>query len=97
MSLVLGLFVVFSLAGNILQNPPQLSAEKLIPNFSKINPVAGLKRLFSAPTVVEFVKNVINISGIGAILVAVILPDLDSLEPLIGLVEIGRASCWEPV
>ncbi len=85
MSVVLGLFIVFSLAGNILQNPPHLSAEKLKPNFSKLNPMTGLKRMFSLMTVVEFVKNILKITGIGAILFAVIMPELDSLEALVGI------------
>ena len=85
MSLVLGLFVVFSLAGNVLQNPPHLSAEKLKPDFNKINPMTGLKRMFSMMTMVEFIKNILKISGLGAILFAVIMPELDSLEALIDL------------
>ena len=85
MSLVLGLFLVFTLAGQILQNPPHFSAEKLKPNFSKINPMSGLKRMFSMMTLVEFIKNISKISVIGGILVAVILPELDSLEALIDL------------
>src|SRR3546814_13441278 len=41
--------------------------------------------MFSLPTVVEFVKNVLKITLIGIILFALIWPELDSLEELIDL------------
>jgi len=85
LSPVLGLFVLFSLFGSVLQNPPQISLERLQPNFSKLNPMTGLKRLFSLMTAVEFFKNLLKIVVIGAILFTLIWPELDSLEALIDL------------
>jgi flagellar biosynthetic protein FlhB len=82
---ILGLFAIFGLVGNFAQNPPQLSVERLIPKFDKLNPLTGLKRLFSASTVVEFVKNLIKISVIGILLTYLIIPELDTLETLVAL------------
>lgn len=82
---ILGLFAVFGLAGSVIQNPPHFSAEKLVPNFAKLNPLTGLARMFSLPTIVEFVKNLAKIIMIGALLTYLILPELDSLEALVEL------------
>lgn len=82
---VLGLFLVFSLAASIIQNPPHFSPDKLMPDFAKLNPMAGLKRLFSLMTVVEFVKNLTKIVIIGVILFTILMPEMDELETLIDL------------
>lgn len=82
---VLGLFMVFSLAGSVLQNPPHFSLEKIKPNFSKLSPMKGLKRIFSLQGLFEFVKNILKVTILGSILFAVIWPELDSLEALVDL------------
>lgn len=82
---VLGIFVIFGLASSIIQNPPHFNPEKLMPDFAKLNPVAGLKRLFSVMTVVEFGKNLIKITVIGVILFSILMPEMDELEALIDL------------
>ncbi|WP_300298758.1 flagellar biosynthesis protein FlhB [Ferrovibrio sp.] len=85
MAPVLGLFVVFSLAASIMQNKPQVTFEKLKPDISKLSPMAGLKRIFSVSGAVEFVKNLMKVGLIGAILFAILIPELDKLEALIDL------------
>lgn len=82
---VLGIFVIFSLASSFIQNPPRFTPEKLMPDFAKLNPMAGLKRLFSVMTVVEFGKNLIKITIIGIILFTILMPEMDELETLIDL------------
>ncbi len=82
---LLALFAIFGLIGNVVQNPPQVSVERIMPKFDKLNPLNGLKRMFSAASVVEFVKNIIKICVIGALLTYLILPELDTLETLIAL------------
>lgn len=82
---VLGVFAVFSLAASIMQNPPQFTPEKIKPDISKLSPMAGLKRIFSVPTAIEFVKNLAKVSIIGTILFAILMPELDRLETLIDL------------
>lgn len=55
-ALVLGLFVNFAQVGFVL------SGEAMSPSFSKINPFAGLKRLFSARSNVEGLKAILKSS-----------------------------------
>lgn len=85
LSPVIGLFALFGIASSVVQNPPHFTLERIKPNFSKISPMTGLKRMFSLQSLVEFVKNIIKISAIGAILAAVLQPELESLEALIDL------------
>lgn len=48
--------IVAALLGSFLQNGLMFSGESLIPKLNKISPMAGLKRLFSMRSVVEFIK-----------------------------------------
>lgn len=82
---VLGLFMVAAIGSSVLQNPPQFTPEKVKPDFAKINPAAGLKRIISVAGTVEFIKNLLKIIVIGAILFWVLWPELDSLEALVDL------------
>jgi type III secretion protein U len=53
--IVLIAIVIGALAG-FIQVGPVFSTEQIKPQVSRINPIAGLKRVFSARTAVEFVK-----------------------------------------
>src|SRR3546814_15200334 len=66
LSPVIGLFMVFSVAGSIVQNPPRFTPEKIVPDIAKLNPLSGLKKMFSLHTVVEFVKNGLKTIGRGS-------------------------------
>jgi flagellar biosynthetic protein FlhB len=85
MSPILGTFIIFSLAASLIQNPVNFSWEKVQPDISKLSLSNGLKRIISMNSVVEFVKNLIKIMIIGAILFGILMPELDSLETLIDL------------
>lgn len=82
---ILGLFALASVAASAVQNPIQITFEKLKPDLAKLSPLAGLKRLGSVNSLVEFVKNLVKIMVIGAILFAILWPELDELETLIDL------------
>lgn len=82
---VIGLFVIASVGASLLQNPFHASLEKIKPNFAKLSPMAGLKRMVGVQNLVEFVKNIIKISVIGGMLFVILLPELDELEVLIDL------------
>jgi len=82
---IIGLFVIASVGASLLQNPFHVSLEKIKPDFNKLSPMAGLKRMIGVQNMVEFVKNIIKISVIGGILLIILLPELDELEVLIDL------------
>lgn len=53
--------------GVLIQGETVISAERIRPKLSKLSPVQGLKRLFSANTLVEFAKSLIKVLVVGAL------------------------------
>ncbi len=69
------LLVLSALAGNMIQHRLVWSAESLMPKLSKISPVEGAKRLFSMQAVANFLKGVVKILVLGAVLTALMWPE----------------------
>ncbi len=80
--------VLAAIGGNMIQHRLVWSAESLKPKLSKISPMAGFKRLFSKQSLLMFVKGLIKISLLGAIMMAIVWPQRDRLESLMS-VDIG--------
>lgn len=53
--------LVFAMAANYAQVGFIFAKKALLPKFSKINPLSGLKRMFSAQSLVELLKGIIKI------------------------------------
>ena len=69
--IVMPIFFTAFLAGilvHVLQTGPMFIPKKLKPDFSKINPVEGFKRIFSSRTLVELAKSVFKIIILGYII-----------------------------
>lgn len=52
---------------NVVQQKWMVTSKPLHPKFSKLNPISGFKRIFSARQVIELLKNIVMIVIIGAI------------------------------
>jgi flagellar biosynthetic protein FlhB len=83
--LPLGLLMLAAIAGNMIQHRLVWTAESLKPKFSKISPLAGIKRLFSLQAVANFVKGLIKITVLGAVMTALIWPQRFRLESLVSV------------
>ncbi|MEO0636882.1 MAG: flagellar biosynthesis protein FlhB [Pseudomonadota bacterium] len=77
------ILMVAAIAGNMVQHRMVLSLEPIKPKLSKISPLAGLKRLFSAESLVNFAKGLIKLTIVSALIVAVCWPELDRLDALV--------------
>lgn len=77
--------IVMALAGNLVQHRLVWSLEPITPKFSKVSPLAGLKRLFSPESLVNFGKGLIKLFIVGALMVAIMWPQRDSLDVMIAL------------
>ena len=64
---ILGILAVFSFASQALQVGFMATPESIMPKFTRINPMEGLKRIFSKRALVELVKSVFKISIVGYI------------------------------
>ncbi|MGO1117821.1 flagellar biosynthesis protein FlhB [Rhodovibrionaceae bacterium A322] len=95
MAAVFGVTVTVALISNIAQVGINVSAESLKPQFSKISPMAGAKRIFGIKGWVEFAKGISKITLVGAAAFLVVWPDRDmigqladfSLPQIMGLIQ----------
>jgi flagellar biosynthetic protein FlhB len=76
------LLMLAALFGNMIQHQLVWSLESLTPKFSKISPLAGLKRLFSKQALANLAKGLIKLILIGSVLTAMMWPERGRLEGL---------------
>jgi flagellar biosynthetic protein FlhB len=77
------LLVLAAIFGNVIQHRLVWSAESLKPKLSKISPAAGLKRMFSKQALANFVKGLIKLSLLGAVMTALLWPQRHRLDTLV--------------
>jgi len=63
---LMAVMVTVGVAANVLQTGPVASLHPLAPQWSRISPAAGFKRIFSTGTLVELVKSVLKLLTVGA-------------------------------
>jgi flagellar biosynthetic protein FlhB len=66
--------IAASVAGNMIQHKPVWSLETMTPKLNRLSPLAGLKRMFGKEGLVNFVKGLLKIAIVGAVIVAVLWP-----------------------
>jgi flagellar biosynthetic protein FlhB len=79
----LAVLMAFAIVANLVQHGPLLSVDPITPKLSKISPIQGAKRLFSTEALVNFAKGLVKIGVVGAVVWAVILPEMSRLETMI--------------
>lgn len=84
-SIPLAISWIGTLLSSFIQNGVIYSPEAITPKLAKINPLNGLKRLFSQKAIVEFVKGLFKISIIGLASYLAVKSDLDNLELFINM------------
>ena len=62
---VLGAAALGAAATTLLQTGGLVSAKGLKPQFSRLNPLSGVKRLFGAESLIEFLKTVLKMAVVG--------------------------------
>ena len=77
-----GVLVVVSILASILLGGMILSAKALEPKFERMNPLKGVKRMFSAQTLVELFKTIAKALVIGVVGVMVITSYRDEMLAL---------------
>src|SRR5262249_2945286 len=77
------LIALAAVAGNMVQHRLVWSAESLKPKFSKVSPGAGFQRLFSKIALVNFVKGLIKLVLIGAVMAAILWPKRHEFDALV--------------
>ncbi len=77
------ILMLAAIAGNMIQHQLVWSTESMKPKFSKISPLAGFKRMFSKIALMNFVKGLIKLALIGAIMGVILWPKRNELDSLI--------------
>ncbi len=75
----------FAIAGKLMQNGIILSSKSITPDISKINPLSGLKNMFSPKSLVELVKNIGKISIIAYVVYGVVSDEWLTLPLLLDM------------
>ena len=68
--------------GNLAQSGLIFTGEKLKPDWSKVNPLKGFKRIFGPDGLVQFVKTFLKLLAVGVICWLVLKPHVRELEAL---------------
>lgn len=64
---------------SVVQNKWIFAVENIRPKFSKLSPLEGAKKLFSIKGIIEFAKNLLKISFVGAVGIMVLMPYRDMI------------------
>ena len=71
--------------GNVAQFGFLITGEKLAPNLAKMNPVSGIKKLFSLRSLVELIKSMVKLVIIGGVVYIVLMRYTDRIPGLMRL------------
>ena len=88
--------VVVGVIASAIQVKPGINTEILKPRFSVLNPISGVKRLFSTRSLVSVVKDLVKVGATGTVAYIVLrgaIPDLMGLmgaSPGLAMVVVGR-------
>jgi flagellar biosynthetic protein FlhB len=74
---------IAGVVGNVAQFGFMIVENVLTPKFSKLNPIAGLKRVFSVRGLVELLKSILKIIIIGGISYATLKGEMDQIPGLV--------------
>jgi flagellar biosynthesis protein FlhB len=73
-----------AIAANILQTGPVFSFDPLTPRFERINPIAGLRRLFTRKLLIDTGKSILKLIVLGAVLYLFFKATWQALGAVIG-------------
>ena len=80
---IAGVMMLAALAGHVLQSRPGFSPGKLMPDFAKISPVAGFKRLFGLEGWTNLLKGLAKIGIVGMAIWTQLWPARGMLEAIL--------------
>ncbi|TGD61850.1 flagellar biosynthesis protein FlhB [Tabrizicola sp. WMC-M-20] len=61
------LMLIAAISGVLIQGETVVAGERIKPDFKKISPLAGLKKIYSGHALIEFLKNMAKVLAVGAI------------------------------
>ena len=83
------IMMIMAVAGNLVQHKPVFTAENMKPKLEKISLLKGFKRLFSAQSLVNFLKGILKITIVSAVIFLLVYPEKDKLDILVSMDILG--------
>ncbi len=77
---IFGIVMAAALAGCLVQHMPLWTFDPLMPKFSKLSPMQGAKRIFGKEAIANFIKGLLKIVIVGAVVGVVLWREHDRLE-----------------
>ena len=78
-----GVMMVAALAGHVMQGRPTFNLSKLAPDFSKVSPLAGFKRMFGLEGWINLLKGLVKIGIVGAAIWTQLWPERGHMEGIL--------------
>lgn len=75
--------IAAGLTGHVLQARPGFSPDKLVPDFSKVSPMAGFKRMFGVEGWMNLLKGLVKIAIVGMAIWTQLWPERGGLESIL--------------
>ncbi len=69
------LLIIFGVGSSIFQNLPRPVLDRIMPKMNRVSPIAGFKRIYGVPGLVEFAKSLFKIIVVSLIVVLVLWND----------------------
>jgi len=79
-----GVFALAAIVGHVIQGRPGFTPSKLAPDFSKVSPLAGFKRLFGLDGWMNLVKGLAKIAIVGIAVWTQVWPARTTLDSILG-------------
>jgi flagellar biosynthetic protein FlhB len=80
---IFAVMMVAGLAGHMLQSRPGFSLDKIVPDFAKVSPLAGFKRLFGVEGWMNLVKGLAKMAVVGVAIWTQLWPERHGLEAIL--------------
>jgi flagellar biosynthetic protein FlhB len=80
LALPLGVVMLCGLAGALIQHRPMITTQPLAPQFSRISPMAGFKRVFGKEALAQFIKGLLKLGVVGVAIFMAVWPEMARLE-----------------
>ena len=83
MAFPVAVLMVMALIGTLGQVGLAYTPKKLMPNLGALNPLAGIKRMFSFNAVLEMLKGLVKIFAVGGMVAALVVPTMGHPDKII--------------
>jgi flagellar biosynthesis protein FlhB len=80
---VVAVMVAAALAGHLLQHRPVFSTDRLKPDFGKLSPAKGFKRMFGVDGLSNLAKGIVKIAIVGAAVWTAVWPMRDQIDGIL--------------